>query len=118
MNPLYDLYVIESALLSGEVDDAVKLIEKKCNIYKNPASGKNGEKIRKHVKVMEAVMESLKNSIGIEEFMKIMNDNYSYSTEDGNSEKFIQSFSYMVFYSIDRYNIHYPAYDGKRCGDL
>ena len=47
-----------------------------------------------------------------------MTGNYVYETEDGNMENFVNSFSCMVYYSIDRYNIHYPKYDGKRCGDL
>ena len=33
-----------------------------------------------------------------------MAGNYVYETEDGNMENFVNSFSYMVYYSIDRYN--------------
>ena len=35
MNPLYDLEVIDSAVLSGEIDDAMKLIQKKIKSLQN-----------------------------------------------------------------------------------
>ena len=118
MNPMYDLYVIESALLSGEVDDAVNLIEKNRKMYGHVEKENGMDMLKGHMRVLNAVMSALENSISVDQFMGIMKKNYVYSTEDGNMENFVNSFSYMVYYSIDRYNIHYPEYDGKRCGDL
>ena len=118
MNPLYDLYVIESALLSGEVDDAVNIINKNRKLYGHVEKQEGMSNLKRHMRVLNGIMDALENNIGIDNFRETMTGNYVYETEDGNMENFVNSFSYMVYYSIDRYNIHYPKYDGKRCGDL
>ena len=48
MNPLYDLEVIDSAVLSGEIDDAMKLIQKKIKSLKNAENISKNERIRSH----------------------------------------------------------------------
>ncbi len=118
MNPLYDLYVIESALLSGEVDDAVNLISRNRKKYGHVEKQEGMSELKGHMRVLNGIMDALENNLAIDGFRELMTNNYVYRTEDGNMENFVNAFSYMVYYSIDRYNIRYPEYDGKRCGDL
>ena len=45
-----------------------------------------------------------------------MNSNFVYDVDD--KEGFLKNFIYHLYYAADRYNVRFPEFNGKRCGDL
>ncbi len=116
MNPLFDLELIESAVLSGEIDDAMNLIRKRkknlpgiINVYKS-------ETLRSHLKVILGIEGYLSDTVSFDALKSILESNFIYNVED--REGFIENFSYHLYYSKDRYNVRFPFFNGKRCDDL
>lgn len=116
MNPLYDLELIESAVLSGEIDDAMNLIRKKEKILSNSINITRNEKTRSHLKVLEAIDNYLQGKSSVDNLGKIISENFVYDVDDKNG--FIKNFIYQIYYAVDRYNVKFPEFNGKRCGDL
>jgi hypothetical protein len=116
MNPLYDLEVIDSAVLSGEIDDAMKLIERKLKSLESEVNISKNERIRSHLKVMQSIDDFLRGKIDIDTVKNVMNSNFVYDVED--RKGFLENFVYHLYYAADRYNVRFPEFNGKRCGDL
>ncbi len=116
MNPLYDLEIIESAVMSGEIDDAMNLIKRRKNFIQTEINISGSEKLRSHLKVLSSIESYLMDSEDFEKLKIVMYTNYVYGEED--KEGFLENFLYHLYYSKDRYNVRYPYYDGKRCDDL
>ncbi|MHB1439855.1 MAG: hypothetical protein ACYCWK_03910 [Cuniculiplasma sp.] len=116
MNPLYDLEVIDSAVLSGEIDDAVKLIRRKEKSLELSVNVSKNERSRGHLRVLNAILDFLEGKITIENVRKVMNENFVYDVDD--RQGFIENFLYHLYYAADRYDVKFPDFNGKRCGDL
>lgn len=116
MNPLYDLEVIDSAVLSGEIDDAMKLIQKKIKSLQNAENISKNERIKSHLRVMQSISDFLTGKIDIDTVKSVMNSNFVYDVDD--KEGFLKNFIYHLYYAADRYNVRFPEFNGKRCGDL
>lgn len=116
MNPLVDLEIIESAVLSGEVDDAMNLIQKRKRDLPGIVNAYKNEKLRSHLKVLLGIEGYLEDHESFDSLLSIINSNFVYDVDD--REGFISNFMYQLYYSKDRYNIRFPHFDGKRCNDL
>jgi hypothetical protein len=116
MNPLYDLEVIDSAVLSGEIDDSMNLIVKQLEKVQHQYNLTKNEKWRSHSKVLLAIQEYLEGKSNINAVREILENNFVYDVDE--KMAFIDNFTYHLFYSVDRYNVRFPQFNGKRCGDL
>ena len=116
MNPLYDLEIIDSAVLSGEIDDAMNLIEKKIRNLDSAVNVSKNGKLRSHLRVLQSIEDFLMGKTGIDALKEIMRSNFIYGVEE--KDGFIENFTYHLYYAADRYNVRFPEFNGKRCGDL
>ena len=116
MNPQYDLEVIRSAILSGEIDDAAKLIQKNMKKYERAYNITKKEIFREHMSILNDMMLVLEGKKGTDELRDKMLKMRIYGEDD--YEAFVNSFIYILDYCLDRYNVRWPSFDGKRCDDL
>jgi hypothetical protein len=116
MNPLFDLELIESAVLSGEVDDAMNLIRKRKKSLPGIINAYKSEKFRSHLKVILGIEGYLEDRETFDSMLSILETNFVYDVDD--REGFISNFTYHLYYSKDRYNVRFPHFEGKRCDDL
>lgn len=116
MNPDYDIEVIRSSIYSGEIDDTVNFIKKSLRNYERIYNMGKKEKFHKHIKVLNGMMSVLEGKITTDQLKNIILENYVYGEEE--KKKFVDSLIYTIDFCIDRYNIRWPSFDGKRCDDL
>ncbi|MGP6207100.1 hypothetical protein ACNF42_03580 [Cuniculiplasma sp. SKW3] len=116
MNPDYDIEVIRSSLYSGEIDDTVNFIKKSLIKYERVYKIEKNENFKKHINVLNGMMSVLEGKSTTVQLKNIMKENYIYGEED--ADKFLDSLIYIFDFCIDRYNIRWPSFDGKRCDDL
>jgi hypothetical protein len=112
MNTEDVIEIFKMSLVNGDVNNAYRILDKNAKLYK-----KKG--LKEKEEFMEYLMDTLKGKIGIEDLYKI------YSDEKYNIFPFIRDYKEYIFalldiikYSMNRYNIKYPEFDSKRCGDL
>ena len=120
MDPHLDMEIIKSALLAGEPDDAVSRIESSLKKIRNIQRMTKTDKYSKYYEFLENLLSLLRGEKSLDEFRE-------YTTSDGvldtlfdrssESKDYLGSLLYFLEYSIDRYNIRFPEYDGKRCDD-
>ncbi|PYB68016.1 hypothetical protein DMB44_05805 [Thermoplasma sp. Kam2015] len=116
MNGNLNMDVIRSALLAGEIDDAYKVIfnaKKRIELYKSTTGDSRYDVYYGFISLIDEVVKGRRSwkdlrSYTDENFEKLS----AYVDPD-----FLESFPYYLFFSIDRYNVRFPYYDGKRCDD-
>lgn len=115
-----DFEVIRSALLAGEVDDAVAWIKKamrNMEIYRRTTKSAKYDAL---YRFLQSLMKYLSGETVMEEFREEVHripgirDAFVPHEEH---DQFMDSFMYYIRLAVDRYNISYPAFDGKRCDD-
>ncbi len=116
MNPDYDIEVIRSSIYSGEIDDTVNFIKKSIVKYERAYNVRKQENFLKHINVLKGMMSVLEGNSNTDQLKSLILNNYVYGEED--EEKFVDNLIYTFDYCIDRYNIRWPSFDGKRCDDL
>lgn len=115
-----DLEIIKSAIIYGDLDDAMEIIrrrQKSLSYYlkKNPKDKQatysnflsSLESLLKGEISLDAFREKVGSLHGLPELMDIT----------GDTSEILDSLYYLLEYSIDRYNVRYPEFDGKRCDD-
>lgn len=120
MNPHLDIEIIKSALLAGDPEDAVSRIEHSMKKIKEIQRMEKSDRYSKYYEFLENLLSLLKGEKSLEEFRSYTTANGSLDVIFDRSEEskyYLESLLYFLEYSIDRYNIKYPAYDGKRCDD-
>lgn len=117
---LSDIEIIKSAIIYGDLDDAMSVIRsrKKSLAYRlkhNPT-----EKTREYSRFLESLDELLRGNLSLDGFREAMGElpNMQAAMDiTGDNTGMMDSLYYLLEYSLDRYNIRYPAFDGKRCDD-
>lgn len=112
MNTEDVIEIFKTSLVNGDVSNAYKIVERNRKIYT-----KRGLKTAEEF--MQYLIDALKGD-------KTPDDLYNiFSDEKYNIFPYIHDYKGYVFnlvdtilYSINRYNIKYPSFDGKRCGDI
>lgn len=120
MNPHLDIEIIKSALLAGEPDDAVARIEHSMKKIKELQRMTRTDRYSKYYGFLENLLSLLKGEKTLEEFKSYTSANGSLDVIFDRSEEsryYLDSLLYYLEYTIDRYNIRFPQYDGKRCDD-
>ncbi|MCL4346028.1 MAG: hypothetical protein M1375_02190 [Candidatus Thermoplasmatota archaeon] len=116
MNPDYDIEVIRSSLLSGEIDDTVNFIKSRMKKYARIFNINRNNRFEKHLEILAEMIKVLEGKETTDEFRARLLSDYIYNEDD--REAFVESLIYTFDYCIDRYNIKWPSFDGKRCDDL
>ncbi len=115
-----DMEIIKSAIFYGDLDDAMSIIRRRQKslafyLKKNPKP-----KNIIYAKFLEALDSLLKGEINLVTFKDKVN-NLEGLPEifdiTGDTGEILDSLYYLLEYSLDRYNVKYPDYDGKRCDD-
>lgn len=120
MDPSLDMEIVKSAILFGDVDDAYSRIKKsmeRIEIYKRMTKS---TKYDSYFHFLELLSELVKGSITIGDFKEKVSKIPSVDTmfdKSEEAESYLSSLMYFLEYCIDRYNIRYPSFDGKRCDD-
>ncbi|MCY0851689.1 MAG: hypothetical protein OWQ34_02995 [Thermoplasma acidophilum] len=116
MNANLNMDVIRSALLAGEIDDAYKVIfnaRKRLELYKSTTGDSRYDPYYEFISILDDVVRGRRSWKELKAYI------------DGNMDvlskfidpDFLRSFPYYLFFSIDRYNVRFPYFDGKRCDD-
>lgn len=120
LKPEIDVEVIKSALLAGEADDAESWIRgamRKIEIYRKVTKS---DRYDPRYSFLEELQKCLSGEISVSEMKeaveKIPGIRGTFVPED-EFDSFLDSFMYYLQYSVDRYNIKLPGFDGKRCDD-
>ncbi len=115
-----DLEIIKSAIIYGDIDDAMEIIKRRqislsYYLKKNPREKhitysiflKSLESLLKGEISLDAFREKVGSLQGLTELMDL----------SGDTSEILDSLCYLLEYSLDRYNVRYPEFDGKRCDD-
>ncbi|WP_337860064.1 hypothetical protein [Ferroplasma sp.] len=112
MNAEDVIEIFKMSVVNGDVNNAYSIVDKNMKLYKKKGL-KNKEEF------MQYLINTLKGEIDPEDLYKI------YSDDKYNIFPFIRDYKEYIFalvdiikYSMNRYNIKYPEFDGKRCDDL
>ncbi len=120
LKPELDVEVIKSALLAGEVDDAEKWIKKemgKIEVYRRITKK---PKYDARYRFLEVLQNYLSGQLTIGELRTAIEkipEVRGIFVPPEEFKTFLDSFLYYLQYTVDRYNIKLPAFDGKRCDD-
>lgn len=120
MDPSLDMEIVKSAILFGDVDDAYSRIRKSMERIEIRKKMTTSTKFDSYYNFLELLSDLFKGTISFSDFrekvskIKGIDTMFDRSEEAGN---YLSSLLYFLEYSIDRYNVRYPSYDGKRCDD-
>ncbi len=110
-----ELEIIRNGLLSGDLDDAVSRLKKDIA----ETSSRQDEAGKLANSAFRQIEETLEGKAKPDNFLKGMTERQSFIlfSDRRETEEILKLYRYVLWYSIDRYNVRYPKYDGKRCGD-
>lgn len=115
-----DFEIIRSSLLAGEIDDAAAWVKKamrNIEVYKRVTKS---SKYDARLSFLKALMAYLSGDMDFEDLKQTIHrtagirDTFVPRDE---FDEFMESFLYYVHLAVDRYNVRYPSFDGKRCDD-
>ncbi len=118
MNLNLDMEIIKSALLFGDVDDAMERLNKSIKKIEYQNRVTREKRNMKELAFLEDLKLLLEGKITMNDFKSRVHasgidlDNSKLYEEDTH-----RSLYYMLELVIDRYNIKFPSFDGKRCDD-
>ncbi len=115
-----DLEIIKSAIIYGDLDDAMSIIRRRQKslafyLKRNPKP-----KTVLYSKFLESLDSLLKGEINLDTFKERIGNLQGLPElldMTGDTGEILDSLYYLLEYSLDRYNVKYPYFDGKRCDD-
>ena len=118
MNLNLDMEIIKSALLFGDVDDAMERLNKSIKKIEYQNRVTREKRNMKELTFLGDLKLLLEGRISLDDF-KSMVDASGIDMDNSRlyGEDTLKSLYYMLELVIDRYNIKYPSFDGKRCDD-
>jgi hypothetical protein len=122
MSMVSDFEVINSALMYGEPGVSMKLIERKLMELRRlkRISDSNGHRFDSHISMLELYSQVIKGKLTVEDFSRRFKEikDIQPKLEIDDLDFAVETISYYLQLSMDRYSIRYPEYDSKRCDDL
>lgn len=115
-----DIEIIKSAILYGDIGDAMSLIDHRLEALRRYESDRNNDKKQKYAKFLKYLRDVFSGNISVDQFREIVESNaYDtwFSQDSSVVKQFLDSFCYFLRISMDRYDVKYPVYDEKRCND-
>jgi hypothetical protein len=118
MNLNLDLEIIKSALLFGDVDDAMERLNKSISGIEYQNRVNREKRNMKELTFLNDLKLLLEGKISLDVFKsRIDTSGIDLDNSKLYGEDTLQSLYYMLELVIDRYNIKFPSFDGKRCDD-
>ena len=118
MNMDLDLEIIKSALLFGDVDDAMERLNKSISRIEYQNRVTREKRNIKELTFLRDLKLLLEGKISMDDFKsRVDASNIDMDNSRLYGEDTLKSLYYMLELVIDRYNIKYPSFDGKRCDD-
>ncbi|MGP6219670.1 hypothetical protein [Caldiplasma sukawensis] len=118
MRDLGDIYLIESAMLSGEMDDMMNFIKKRLKVMDRQVKYDRKGLLKNRVRILQSILSFFSNEIDHE---KLETEIFQGLSGEwlGEKEKLelAKRLSYTCEYCRDRYNVNLPSFNGKRCDD-
>ena len=119
MNGETDYGIIMSALAMGDLRDAQARIRKRILRLKAESRADPARNFDAYIRMLEGLESVLSGKESVEDFRKDMNSaavsgNFRFID---NWDDFVNTMVYYLYYFIDRYNIHLPAFNSKRSDD-
>ena len=115
-----DMEIIKSALIYGDIKDAISVIRRRKRSVQLSLKYQKSAKLEALKSFLTSLEDLLKGEISLSDFRKNVSSLANLgSTLDmtGETDEYFESLYYLLELAIDRYDIRYPVYDGKRCDD-
>lgn len=115
-----DMEIIKSAIVYGDLDDAMSAIEGRLKSLEYALKRNPSVKVTEYSTFLNSLRSLLEGSISLEQFketsgkLTVLQRSMDIT---GDTSAMMDSLYYTLEYSLDRYNVRYPGYDGKRCDD-
>ncbi len=121
MQALLELEIIRSALLSGEIDDALSRVSRKMIKLEELYSHTKEEKYRVALDLLKRVHGSIVAGTDPKEILECVPalkkaGFVQFGTEE--AATYLENLAYYITIMRDRYSISKDNFDSKRCGDL
>lgn len=117
---LSDIEILKSAIIYGDLDDAMALIRKRKESLSYVQKRKPSQKVIEYSEFLDSLESLLRGEMTLEGFKSTLEGMHTIEALldiSGDETKLLDSLYYLLEYSLDRYNVSYPSYDGKRCDD-
>jgi len=114
-----DYGIIMSALAMGDLRDTQSRIRKRIFRLKAESKVDPTRNFDAYIRMLEGLESVLSGKESLEDFRKDLNSVKvsGYFRFVGNWDDFVNTIVYYLYYFIDRYNIHLPAFNSKRSDD-
>ncbi len=104
--------IFKISMVDGDIDNAYKIVSKNMEKYSN----KNNQM---GMEFLGMLIDSMQNKLSPDDLHRKLSDpKFKVLADVTNFDEYVVSLIDVIIYSINRYNIDYPSFDGKRCGDL
>lgn len=118
MNVVGDFEIIKTALLAGDIKDAMWKIKAARSRAESASQLTRKEKYASYVHIMDTLSGVLTGKKTIPELRAVMKAEHLVEFMPGvDAERFTDTFLFYLEYAMDRYNVNFPEYDEKRCAD-
>ncbi len=117
LNLIVELAFVESSVMQGDYRNAIKRIDSRLRKENRKLSGRKGGRSADQIAVLSGIRDLLEEKITPESLRKKLSKSGSFMTIP-DSARCADRLIYFLEYCRDRYNLNYPEYDQKRCGDL
>ncbi len=115
-----DMEIIKSAIIYGDLDDAVSVVKGRQRALSYALKRKPSIKNTEYSEFLQNLENLLQGQITLSQFREktvVLSAFLDYLDITGDRENLFSSFFYLLEYSLDRYNVRYPQFDAKRCDD-
>ncbi|MCL4315052.1 MAG: hypothetical protein M1454_04935 [Candidatus Thermoplasmatota archaeon] len=111
-----EMEIVRCGLLSGEIEDAASRLRRDIDI----TSKSDKERYILMNRAFNQIMEVLRNQRKPADFLADLTarERFILFSDLREIDDYLSFYRYNLYYSLDRYNVRYPVYDGKRCDDL
>lgn len=121
MHALVELEIIRSALLSGEIDDALSRIRRKMKKLERLYASTKKEKYRAASELLSRVHAAIVDGSDPNEILDCipaLKEAGFVQFGSQEAERYLKNLAYYITIMRDRYEISPKSFDAKRCGDL
>ncbi len=118
MDVIGDFEIIRTSLMMGDIKDVmwkIRSAKKKAEEGFHVSHRKHYSEYAKLLDLLAAVLSGKGSLSDLRNAMK--SDYMSESLQGADVERYTDTFLFYIEYAIDRYNVEFPEYDEKRCGD-
>ncbi len=115
-----DVEVIRSAMLAGEVDDAMAWIDhalEKITIYRRVTKKGKYDSRERFLATLRRFLSGEISKHDLREEIEKIPGIRSQIVDPEEFGEFLDNFLYEIGLAADRYNVRFPEFDGKRCDD-